>query len=59
MKRASDYTRELSVGIADLQTRRIRRSEAALYFVIRFATVFGFAVWWLVEFLRDCGGATC
>lgn len=59
MRRATDYTRELSNGIADLQTRRIHRAEAALYFVIRFATVMSLAVWWLVEFLRDCGGTTC
>lgn len=43
----------------DLNTRRIGRAEAGLYFVIRFTAVMGLAVWWLVEFLRDCGGATC
>lgn len=59
MKRISDYTRELASGINDLNTRRISRAEAGLYFVIRFTAVMGLGIWWLVEFLRDCGGATC
>ncbi|MDP3139835.1 MAG: hypothetical protein Q8N17_26300 [Burkholderiaceae bacterium] len=30
MKRASDYTRELASGIADLNTRRVKRVEAGV-----------------------------
>lgn len=42
-----------------MSARLSGRAEAALCFLVRFTAVMGLAVWWLVEFLRDCGGATC
>jgi hypothetical protein len=62
MNRASDFTRELASGIADLNTRRVQRAESAAHFMLgafgMMATL-GLGVWWLLALLADCGGATC
>lgn len=41
MKRASDYTRELAAGIADLNTRRTKRAEAGVHFLLGFLGALG------------------
>lgn len=51
MKRASDYTRELADGIADLNTRRTKRAETGLHFLLGFLGALGatmLTVHWLV-----------
>jgi len=62
MKRASDFTRELATGIADLNTRRMQRAESAvnlMFSIVGMVAAVGLGVWWLLALLADCGGVTC
>jgi hypothetical protein len=62
MKRASDYTRELAGGIADLEARRAAPIESAANVMAKIfglAATVGLGVWWLLALLADCGGSTC
>lgn len=62
MKRASDWTRELATGVADLNVRRRLRAESAvdlLFSIVGMVAAVGLGVWWLLTLLTDCGGAAC